>query len=281
MQSLCRGALRVAPAALAGASLAYLVQPHVVLAEGVPSVAMEGRVAPEFLRREWPGSKSANKAALEHVVKRTLEMYDCEMTKESLDILDEEVVFEDVFMRLPGLPMVRAAFDGMKRLFDAQREGVMVDLHTYPSTSCTFSHGDVAAGASSPAIAPSPAVGAASGAGGEASSTPTTVPAPGTVHPTDRAVVMRLQYTYTAFGWKFPYDTVVRLYIRDVGEAGRGPGDAALPDELQWRVVRWEDMLWGHELLSFRNGGFAGGAFALTRRMNGALYYVVHTTLFG
>ena len=281
MQVMRRAAASSLPLlAAAGGGCAYLAQAPIRAEDVGPAPPPSATpVEPVFLKREFQGPNSGvNQDALDHVVGRTLEMYDCKMTKQSLDIVAEDCVFEDVFMRLPGVHMVRAGFDGMRRAFDAERKAVMVDLHTYPPDSCLFVHSDV------PGPAQTDAAPAGAGAGADATSAPEPrhVPGPAPIHATDRAVVMRLTYTYTILGMDVPYDTVVRLYIRDVGVDPEGPGDTeATPPHLRWRVVRWEDMLWGAELLSWKNGGLAGGAFAFTRRLNGAIYYVLHTVFCG
>jgi hypothetical protein len=202
-------------------------------------------------------------------------------------------------MRLSGLPTIRAAFKAMVDLLTPNRLAAHIDLHSYdPQESAASSGGGKASSAATAeytqGISTSPAVGSSSKPrpeqtatkGGAAGSSPpprrkdlpegAIVVAP-TMHATDRAIIVRLQYVYyTLWGSvHLPFHSIVRLYIKEASVSDEGA--APLEEHRRYKVVRHEDLLYGHDLLSWRNGGPAGGLFSLMRGANGAIFYVLYS----
>ncbi len=253
-----------------------------------------------------------------------LDLYDCKYTKKHMDVYEgvsdppvvaistsvylvaEDAVFEDVFMRLTGVPPIRTAFSAMVDLLTPHRIAAHIDLHTYDPQECAASSGAAQLGTAAnftPGISTTAAVGSTGKA-----STPQAPPANASdaqaapaaqeqgasaaakkqlpegaivispiLHATDRAIVLRLQYTYSTL-WgtvTLPFHSIVRLYIREA----TADDDESAPraEHLRYKIVRHEDLLYGHDLLSWRNGGPAGALFNLLRGANGALFYVVYS----
>lgn len=200
-------------------------------------------------------------------------------------------------MRLSGVPPIRTAFKAMVDLLTPYRIAAHIDLHSYDPQECATSSGapQVAQTAAfSAGISTTPAVGSNSTKPAPAAVTATAMAADDAaadkkqlpegaivispiLHATDRAIVLRMQYTYTTL-WgsvKLPFHSIVRLYIREE----HADEDEAAPraEHLRYKIVRHEDLLYGHDLLSWRNGGPAGALFNLLRGANGALFYVIYS----
>lgn len=193
------------------------------------------------------------------------------------------------------MPPIRTAFVAMVDLLTPHRIAAHIDLHTYDLNECSKSSGaphPPQDKAYTPGISTTAAVGSNSkpstpqatteASTGDSKKADRELPEGAIVispilHATDRAIILRLQYTYTTL-WgsvTLPFHSIVRLYIQE--QEGDQEEAAPRAEHLRYKIVRHEDLLYGHDLLSWRNGGPAGALFNLLRGANGALFYVIYS----